>query len=408
MSVRIPVCCFVCLFLFFGGAPGLFPRPCYGAAPHSGSILSQVNTAPQFVTNPPASIVLDEDQSGSFLFSITDGESPAANLTVSAVADNTLLFPPGSLTPGGSGGNRSVLMVPAANANGSATVTVTVSDGELSQSRSVTVTFRAINDAPGIAFTGPFPTEALSGQTFPLLGVVLSDPDGPGVIASLTLNGFSTTGGRLWVQPPPGVNVVVQTTPSLQVTGLLSEIQKIFSSPTGVVFKVEAGYVGEATIDMTLNDLGNIGASGPLSRTASWNVQVFANGFARWCNPFGITSETDDADGDHVPALVEYALDLSPVTPDAARVPAFTMDAAGMHLSAVRRVDPLLLVEVETAFALPPDARGWSADPAFVSHGSNSLPGGGFFTEIFGSATPPGGENMQFFRLSARLLSAGP
>lgn len=67
---------------------------------------------------------------GPLGFVIGDAQTPAANLTVTAVADNTTLFPNGTIVLGGSGANRAVTLTPALGQTGSSLITVTVTDGD--------------------------------------------------------------------------------------------------------------------------------------------------------------------------------------------------------------------------------------------------------------------------------------
>ena len=64
-------------------------------------------------------------------FTVSDLETPAAGLTLSAVSANPVLVPnnPANIAFGGSASNRTVTLTPAANQIGVAPVTVTVSDG---------------------------------------------------------------------------------------------------------------------------------------------------------------------------------------------------------------------------------------------------------------------------------------
>jgi hypothetical protein len=73
---------------------------------------------------------IDEDTStGPIGFTVGDAETPAAALTVSGTSSNTVLAPVANIVFGGSGTNRTVTMMPAADQYGSATITVTVTDG---------------------------------------------------------------------------------------------------------------------------------------------------------------------------------------------------------------------------------------------------------------------------------------
>lgn len=104
---------------------------------------SPVNTAPTITAIK--NVTINEDSSSPAIpFTITDAQTSATALSVSAVPTTTLV----STILGGSGENRTVTLVPAANQSGSTTVTVTVSDGTLSTSNVFSITVNPVNDAP--------------------------------------------------------------------------------------------------------------------------------------------------------------------------------------------------------------------------------------------------------------------
>ena len=65
---------------------------------------------------------------------VGDAEDPVGALTLSATSSDATLLPPGSITFGGSGANRTLSITPAAGQAGLANVTVTVSDSHSTRS----------------------------------------------------------------------------------------------------------------------------------------------------------------------------------------------------------------------------------------------------------------------------------
>jgi hypothetical protein len=94
---------------------------------------------------------MNEDNLGLISFFVKDIDSPANDLSVSASADDSQLFPPGSLVLNKSGGDWVLTLKPAANQNGVARVTVIAADGLAVVSQTVQVTVRPANDAPFIS-----------------------------------------------------------------------------------------------------------------------------------------------------------------------------------------------------------------------------------------------------------------
>ncbi|MCX8497308.1 MAG: MBG domain-containing protein [Akkermansiaceae bacterium] len=111
-----------------------------------------VTVAP--VNDPPAIATLsdqitDEDTTTSLItLNISDIDTPAESLTLSAVSSNTSLVPNANLVLSGSGGARSLTITPSANQNGSSSITITISDGRLTASKTFVVTFRPVEDYP--------------------------------------------------------------------------------------------------------------------------------------------------------------------------------------------------------------------------------------------------------------------
>lgn len=67
---------------------------------------------------------------GPIPFTISDSETPAGSLTVTATSSNTTLLPQSGIQLGGSGNSRTITLTPAANQTGTSTITITVRDPE--------------------------------------------------------------------------------------------------------------------------------------------------------------------------------------------------------------------------------------------------------------------------------------
>lgn len=112
---------------------------------------------PACVNYPPqisaiADQTINEDgATGPLPFVIGDFETAAGNLILTGSSSNPALVANANILFGGSGSNRTVNVVPLANASGTATITVTVSDGSAAASESFNVTVNAVNDAPTIS-----------------------------------------------------------------------------------------------------------------------------------------------------------------------------------------------------------------------------------------------------------------
>ena len=95
-----------------------------------------------------------EDSTLMVPFTISDWETPADQLTVSAFASNTNLLPSAALVLGGAGASRTLTLTPSTNSSGVTTITVQVSDGSTNATRSFQLMVTAVNLPPTLAQVG--------------------------------------------------------------------------------------------------------------------------------------------------------------------------------------------------------------------------------------------------------------
>ncbi len=146
-----------------------------------------VNDLPSITSITNRSI--DEDIAGSASFVITDKETAAGALALTASSVPPGLFP--NLTFGGNGGNRSINLIPATNQSGSATITVAVLDADGgSNTTSFVVSVLPVNDPPTLAAISDL-TLAEDSVVSP---IVLSGitTGAPGEVQTLTVTALST------------------------------------------------------------------------------------------------------------------------------------------------------------------------------------------------------------------------
>jgi hypothetical protein len=143
------------------------------------------NTAPS-VAGITDKISFQDTVVGPIEFGITDRESDAGQLTVSATADGTSVVPADGVALGGSGAVRSITLTPLEAATGDVNVTVTVTDPQgAASSRSFRVTVNArsasIRDVALATFAkgGSDDATVVNGITF------VQDADDPAIFAPL-------------------------------------------------------------------------------------------------------------------------------------------------------------------------------------------------------------------------------
>ncbi|QSX37218.1 tandem-95 repeat protein [Shewanella sedimentimangrovi] len=143
---------------------------------------------------PVISVITDqntnEDVAKLVNFTISDVETAATSLSLSAASDNTSLLPVANIAFGGSGGSRSVTLTPAANQSGSSTVDLTVSDGLLTSTQTFVLTVNAVDDVPSVSLN--LPDDIYEGDAI-LVEAAASDIDS--VVSKVE---FSIDGGS-WV-----------------------------------------------------------------------------------------------------------------------------------------------------------------------------------------------------------------
>ncbi|MBF0450343.1 MAG: cadherin domain-containing protein [Candidatus Magnetomorum sp.] len=112
--------------------------------------VNEINDAPLISDIGYQSI--DEDTpSPQIPFTISDMETPADYLLVSASSSNTDLIPNGNIQISGTGSSRTIQVTPAENMYGIATITIEVSDGFAVVSDTFTVRVKDVNDPPDIS-----------------------------------------------------------------------------------------------------------------------------------------------------------------------------------------------------------------------------------------------------------------
>jgi hypothetical protein len=116
------------------------------------SFIGNTNAAPQISSVNNQSMLEDDiSGTGSLVFTVSDVETPAANLTVTASSSNQNIVSNANITIGGTGSNRNVTVIANADANtssGPVTITLNVDDGAANTNTSFDIDITPINDAP--------------------------------------------------------------------------------------------------------------------------------------------------------------------------------------------------------------------------------------------------------------------
>ena len=281
-----------------------------GTLTDSGAVAVTVNAVNDGPINTlPASPTTAEDTALALTgLSITDVDSGSADLTVTLAVGNGTLTASTAVSGGVSAGQISnngtativltapratinatladaagLVYTPASNFNGAETLTMTSDDGgntgaggALTDTDTLAITVTAVNDAP--VLTSPASLTTNEDTSVVVSGVSVADVDaGSGELqlvlsvsgATLTLS-TAVTGGVV------SGDVIGNGSATVTVTATLSELNATLADAAGLTLAPEADRNGTETLNVTLNDLGNAGAGGPLSDSGTVTVTLNA------------------------------------------------------------------------------------------------------------------------------------
>jgi hypothetical protein len=213
---------------------------------NSGFVGVKINARPTIQTIFARSF--NEDTSDSFAFTISDAETPASNLLVTATSANQALIPNSNLALTGTGSPRTLTITPLPNQFGNAAITLTVTDSDgVSASTTWTETVNPVNDPPTIDPISPFAVNEDSGaRVVNLTGITSGAPNESD---TLTVTASSSNTGII---PTP---VVSYSSPNPTGTLTLTPVANAF---------------GTVTITVTVND--NTGVNSITTRTFTVTV----------------------------------------------------------------------------------------------------------------------------------------
>jgi len=280
--------------------------------------VNPVNDLP--VISNVANLSTNEDTpTTAIAFTISDLETPLADLTMKGGSSNTALVP---LTGfgfgfgfGGNGGSRTVIVTPALNQSGTSTITLTVGDGTATASDTFVLTVTAVNDAPTITDIADL---ALIRNTASA-AIPFTIGDVETAVASLTV---TRTSSNTTLLPTAGVvlggtgaNRTVTLTPAANQTG----------TSTVNVTVSDGSRTTSDTFVVTVTDLP------PL--TLWKQAQFGAN-----AGNEAIAGDLANPDGDLLVNLLEYALGGNPNNAASAPSPVSSVAGGRVTLSFTRAV----------------------------------------------------------------------
>ena len=171
------------------------------------------NTSP-LVSGIPDQAVGANTVVGPLDFTVSDAESPATSLTVTASSSNKGLVPDANLALGGGGTNRTILITPASNQEGLTVITVNVSDGL----NSSFTTFEVRFGYPTI--TTIEDQQVLTNSTTAPIAFTIGDAETPGnlTLSASSSNPLIVSDAKL-ILSGTGANRSLQITPEPEQAG---------------------------------------------------------------------------------------------------------------------------------------------------------------------------------------------
>jgi hypothetical protein len=180
---------------------------------------------------------LEDTTTGPIQVFVSDLESAAGALSVTATSGNQSLVPNGNIVVGGSGTNRALIITPAANQAGSAVITVNVSDGGISASTQFTLQVVPVNDAPTISDVADQTIDEDSaaaaipftiGDAETVAGNLIVTVDSSNTsLGPLALN-LGGSGANRTLNVTPGANIFGVTTITLSVSDGTNQVSDTF------------------------------------------------------------------------------------------------------------------------------------------------------------------------------------
>ena len=223
--------------------------------------VSAQNDAP-VITAIADQTIVEDGTTGALAFTVSDVETAAGSLIVTATSSNTTLIPNGNLNLVDLGsGNWTIVATPALNQNGGpVTITVTVSDGTTTTNETFNVTVTAQNDAPVVVSnTG---STVAQGGTDPITTAELQVTDVDSVPGQLIYTVTAgPVNGQLELTTAPGVAITNFTQAQINAGQLVYVHDGSLTAGDSFMFTVSdgaGGAIGTTTFGITVTPVNSV------------------------------------------------------------------------------------------------------------------------------------------------------
>ena len=208
------------------------------------------------------------------------------------------------------------------------------------QPAAVTLDVGIVNDPPGV--TVPGTVAAVTGIDQAIAGIAVTDVDAG--VGFLTVTFTVASGVITLSETVPGgligADIEGNGSNSVTVTAALGALNATLTENSGLIYRSDSGFTDQDTLDIAVNDNGNVGSGVPLQAGASLAIDVLDGSIADWLDLHFDPDDLEDPDletilwgdsanpdGDRIPNLIEYFMALDPNDKDDDESFEFEVDA---------------------------------------------------------------------------------
>lgn len=238
-------------------------------------VSSSAANQPPTISSIANQTVLAGASVGPLSFQVSDPQTAAGSLTVSATSSNPTLVPVANIVLGGSGSSRTVTVTPNAAQTGTSTFTLKVSDGTLSASTSFTLT---VNASPSTTPPSTTTGGSSSSLSFASSSGTLTAPFSAsnGMISQPSYTSLSGSGRAAYTFTVPGGNYVVSALINAPSTDGNSLFVNIDAEPTDPLMIWDVPVTtGTASCTVSWRGYGTASSTNLSGMTAQFAPKVF-------------------------------------------------------------------------------------------------------------------------------------
>ncbi|NBP23996.1 MAG: tandem-95 repeat protein, partial [Proteobacteria bacterium] len=211
-------------------------------------------------------LTVPEDAPITVSLQISDAETPAVDLRVSASSSVQTLVPDSGLQIEGAGSNRTLRILPFPEVGGRTRITLVIDDGAYQIRETFWLTVVTTNDPPRILIQQPLTTA--EDTPISVSGLRISDPDAG--LASMEMD-LTVSSGVLRLESLGGATPIGDVTGqgSIALRGTLTQLNEALAK---LVYKPASDWFGPVDVRVRVNDSGDTRSPGTETVITAWVV----------------------------------------------------------------------------------------------------------------------------------------